>query len=136
MSEGEQSGVMACRCESKSKVGGVFLCLAMHGDKAVAHMGWRSLVTTGAGTTPRDGRGHWRDWLQGHPVERFWVAGLWAGPVIRSFSNIQKPSKLENSNTLPSQGPKIFKLCMRLYWNVINNFLHCKNIKFPLDFVL
>jgi hypothetical protein len=52
------------------------------------------------------------------------------------FPNIQTTSKHCNSNQKPSQVSKMFKLCMWLYLNMMNNFLHWWNFKLPLDLML
>jgi hypothetical protein len=52
--------------------------------------------------------------------------------VPNCFPFIQIASKLCNSNSLPSQGPKIFKLCKVLDLNMMNNFVHWLNFQFPM----
>jgi hypothetical protein len=66
----------------------------------------------------------------GCPLKSFWPLTGGLGPVKRC-SNIQNQLKLANSNSVPSQGPILFKLCMRLQLDMVNNFLNWPNFKFP-----
>jgi hypothetical protein len=65
----------------------------------------------------------------------FWAAACGLGPVKR-FPSIQNYLKFRNSNLVPSQGPKLFKLCMRLYLNILSNFFNWVDFKFSLDHML
>jgi hypothetical protein len=61
--------------------------------------------------------------------ERVWTVALGRAQFIvpNCFPFIQITSKLCNSNSLPFQGPKIFKLCKVLNLNMMNNFVHWLN---------
>jgi hypothetical protein len=44
--------------------------------------------------------------------------------------------KLVNLDPVPSRGLKLFKLCMRLDLNILNNFLNWVDFKFLVDHML
>jgi hypothetical protein len=62
---------------------------------------------------------------------------LTCGPrPLNNFSNFQTPLKILNSKRKPLLTQKIFKLCMLLYWNALNNCLHWVDFKFSTEFTL
>jgi hypothetical protein len=52
--------------------------------------------------------------------------------VPNRFPINQIASTICSSDSLPSLGPKIFKLCKALDLNMMNNFVHWLNFQFPL----
>jgi hypothetical protein len=111
-------------------------------DKSSAHVGWRlsglscgndsmvgSAVTTKVARSKgaRRGRG-----LKLVPTIALGQAQI----CLNVFPRIQKPLQISNSYRMPSRVLKMFKLCMRLYLNMVNNIFHCPNIKFALDLML
>jgi hypothetical protein len=97
----------------------------MRGDKPPAHVG-RRLVGV-VWQQWHHGGWHGRKWWGG-TVRRAPGAGQKAqanvGQVCLNFFLFFKPSKHCKSVRMLSQCLKIFKLCMTLYLNSMNNFLH------------
>jgi hypothetical protein len=112
----------------------------LHGPRVEAG---RARGTGGlTGTTTR--RWHGRDrrcvrtCIERYRFERVGTVALGRAQftVPTHFPFIPIASKLWNSNSLRSQGPKIFKLCKVLDLNMMNNFVHWLNFQFPLYFMI
>jgi hypothetical protein len=86
------------------------------------------LAETVPGACGRDGGGG--------RVPRCRDAAMWAWPLLNFPLKIQNQLKLVNYKIHSSLTPKIFKLCMGLYLNIMNNFLHLVNFKFSTEFKL
>jgi hypothetical protein len=84
----------------------------------------------------------WRsDWVGAGPVPGASVKkvmGCWhVDPVhFKLFSDFHNQFKIVNSKPVPSLGPKLFKLFMRLPLNIRNNFLNWFNLKILTEFML
>jgi hypothetical protein len=145
-------------CEGSEGKGGIgfFLRSRPQGDKAVrggarggsatwaAHGGQEEQVARGgpAGTTTQRWRGHDRRSIRMH-AGRCWFERVRTVALDRAqftvpnrFPFIQITSKLYNSNSLLSQGPKIFKLCKVVDLGMMNNFVPWLNFQFPLYLML
>jgi hypothetical protein len=59
------------------------------------------------------------------------VTDRWAPRGFRYFQFIQNRLTFKNSKWVPYVTPKIPNFCMRLAWDIMNNFLNCANIQFP-----
>jgi hypothetical protein len=64
------------------------------------------------------------------------MVNKWASPDLNIFSTIETQLKHVNSELKLSHAPKILKLCMRLDFNILNNFLHWVDFKFSTEFLL
>jgi hypothetical protein len=62
---------------------------------------------------------------------------LTSGPgSVKQFSNFQTPLKIVNPKKKPSLAQKIFKLCVLLDLNILNNFISWVDFKFSTKYML
>jgi hypothetical protein len=59
------------------------------------------------------------------------VTDRWVPRGFTIFRIIQNWLKLVQLKWMPYHTPKIPNFCMRLEWNILNNFLNCFNFTFP-----
>jgi hypothetical protein len=69
-----------------------------------------------------------------HPGASVRTVGLIGGPhtVLIFFQFIQSRLNFKNSKWVSYITPKISNFCMRLSWDIMNNFINCANIQFPI----
>jgi hypothetical protein len=56
--------------------------------------------------------------------------------ILLFFQNFQNRFKFAKSNWMPYINAQIPKVCMRIHWRILKNFLDCADFKFPMEFML
>jgi hypothetical protein len=103
--------------EGKSRVGDDLLGdVWSSGKEGPTHVGSDDWWPPGTGAARGTGRPSRRSNKNGP---------LTCGPdPLTNFSNFQTTLKFVNAKRKLSHAPKIFNLCMGIYMNILNNFLH------------